>query len=40
MRQTTTRRIRSIRRIAGIIDDDRLADECIAALPAEELVFS
>lgn len=29
--------IRSIRRIAGIIDDDQLADECIAALPAEEL---
>ena len=29
--------VRAIRRIGGIIDDDRLADECIANLPAEEL---
>ena len=29
--------IRAIRRIGGIIDDDRLADECIADLPAEDL---
>jgi hypothetical protein len=29
--------IRAIRRIGGIIDDDALANECIADLPAEEL---
>lgn len=29
--------IRAIRRVAGIIDDDKLADECIADLPAEEV---
>lgn len=29
--------IRAIRRVAGIIDDDQLGDECIADLPAEEL---
>jgi hypothetical protein len=28
--------IRAIRRIGGIIDDDRMADECIASLPAED----
>lgn len=28
--------IRAIRRVAGIIDDDKLGDECIADLPAEE----
>jgi hypothetical protein len=27
--------VRAIRRIGGIIDDDKLADECIANLPAE-----
>jgi hypothetical protein len=30
--------VRAIRRVAGIICDDQLGDECIAALPAEELV--
>jgi hypothetical protein len=30
--------IRAIRRVAGIIDDDQLGDECIADLPAESLV--
>ena len=30
--------IRAIRRVAGIIGDDQLGDECIADLPAEELV--
>ena len=30
--------IRAIRRVGGIIDDDTLADECIADLPAEDLV--
>jgi hypothetical protein len=30
--------IRAIRRVGGVIDDDTLADECIADLPAEELV--
>lgn len=30
--------IRAIRRVAGIIGDDALGDECIADLPAEELV--
>ena len=30
--------IRAIRRVAGIIDDDQLGAECIADLPAEELV--
>jgi hypothetical protein len=30
--------VRAIRRVGGIIDDDALADECIADLPAEELV--
>ena len=29
--------IRAIRRMGGIVDDDRLADECIADLPAEDL---
>lgn len=29
--------IRAIRRVGGIIDDDKLADECIADLPAEEM---
>lgn len=29
--------IRAIRRVAGIIGDDQLGDECIADLPAEEL---
>lgn len=29
--------IRAIRRIGGIINDDQLADECIADLPAEYL---
>lgn len=28
--------VRAIRRIGGIIDDNELADECIADLPAEE----
>lgn len=28
--------VRAIRRIGGMIDDDKLADECIADLPAEE----
>lgn len=30
--------VRAIRRVAGIIGDDGLGDECIAELPAEELV--
>jgi len=30
--------IRAIRRVAGIIGDDHLGDECIGDLPAEELV--
>ena len=30
--------VRAIRRIGGIIDDDKLSDECIADLPAEEMV--
>lgn len=30
--------IRAIRRVAGIIGDDAMGDECIADLPAEELV--
>jgi hypothetical protein len=30
--------IRAIRRVAGIIGDDQLGDECIGDLPAEELV--
>jgi hypothetical protein len=29
--------IRAIRRVAGIIDDDALGEECIADLPAEDL---
>lgn len=29
--------VRAIRRVGGIVDDDALADECIADLPAEEL---
>jgi hypothetical protein len=29
--------VRAIRRVGGIIDDDKLADECIADLPAEEV---
>jgi hypothetical protein len=29
--------VRAIRRVGGIIDDDRLADECIADLPAETI---
>jgi hypothetical protein len=29
--------IRAIRRIGGIVNDDQLADECIADLPAEEV---
>lgn len=29
--------VRAIRRVAGIIGDDGLGDECIADLPAEEL---
>jgi hypothetical protein len=29
--------VRAIRRIAGIIDDDKMADECIADLPEETL---
>ena len=29
--------IRAIRRVAGVIGDDRLGDECIAELPAVEL---
>lgn len=29
--------VRSIRRVAGIIDHAKLADECIADLPSEEL---
>lgn len=29
--------IRAIRRVGGVIDDDQLAAECIAALPAEEV---
>jgi hypothetical protein len=29
--------IRAIRRVAGIIGDDSMGDECIANLPAEEL---
>jgi len=30
--------IRAIRRVAGVICDDAMADECIADLPARELV--
>jgi hypothetical protein len=29
--------IRAIRRMGGIVDDDKLADECIADMPAESL---
>lgn len=29
--------IRAIRRVAGVIEDDQLADECIGDLPATEL---
>jgi hypothetical protein len=29
--------VRAIRRVGGIIGDDRMADECIADLPGEEL---
>jgi hypothetical protein len=29
--------IRALRRVGGVIDDDRLAEECIADLPAEEV---
>ena len=29
--------IRAIRRIGGIIDDDEMADECIADMPAEDV---
>jgi hypothetical protein len=29
--------VRAIRRVAGIVDDDALADECIGDLPAEEI---
>lgn len=29
--------VRSIRRVGGIIDDDKLADECIGNLPAEDV---
>lgn len=29
--------VRAIRRVAGVIADDRLAEACIAALPATEL---
>jgi hypothetical protein len=29
--------VRAIRRVGGIIDDDKMADECIADLPAETL---
>ena len=29
--------IRALRRVGGVIDDDRLAEECIATLPAEEI---
>jgi hypothetical protein len=29
--------VRAIRRVAGVIEDDRLGDECIAYLPAETL---
>jgi hypothetical protein len=29
--------IRAIRRVGGIIDDDKMSDECIADLPAEPL---
>ncbi len=29
--------VRAIRRVGGIINDDALADECIADLPAEEV---
>jgi hypothetical protein len=30
--------VRAIRRIGGIIGDDKMSDECIADLPAEEIV--
>ncbi len=30
--------VRAIRRVAGIIGDDGLGDECVADLPAQELV--
>lgn len=30
--------VRAIRRVAGIIGDDGLGDECIADLPAQELI--
>jgi hypothetical protein len=29
--------IRAIRRVAGLIDDSKLGDECIADLPAQEI---
>ena len=29
--------VRSIRRVGGIIDDDKLADACIADMPAEDV---
>jgi len=29
--------VRAIRRVGGILEDDQLADECIANLPAEEI---
>lgn len=29
--------VRAIRRVGGIIEDDKLADECIGDLPAEEV---
>ena len=29
--------IRALRRVGGVIDDDGLAEECIADLPAEEI---
>jgi len=36
-RPDTAETVRAIRRVAGVIDDAQLGDECIADLPAERL---